>query len=94
MHGYRGGRCDCQRIILLRAKIIELRDAGYPARVVAEDLGISLRTVHTYSNSSVAPYDEYADVVPIPFFPDDLPRLEKDPFWTPARLQWALSQRT
>lgn len=38
--------------------------------------------------------DLYADVVPIPFFPDDLPRLIKDPFWSPERLWWALSQRT
>lgn len=35
--------------------------------------------------------DPYADVVPIPFFPDDLPRLESCPFgWTPAELRSAL----
>lgn len=40
-----------------------------------------------------APHDnawEHRDVVPIAFFPDDLPRLELDPFWTPPRLRWAI----
>lgn len=37
------------------------------------------------------PEDEYADVVPIPFFPADLPRLIPDPFgWTRAELHSAL----
>ena len=37
------------------------------------------------------PEDEYADVIPIPFFPDDLPRLERDPFgWTAAELSSAV----
>lgn len=34
--------------------------------------------------------EEYSDVIPIPFFPDDLPRLEKDPFWTQERLNDAV----
>lgn len=39
----------------------------------------------------IDPTDEYADVVSIPFFPDDLPRLELDPFlWTPAELKSAV----
>jgi hypothetical protein len=37
-------------------------------------------------------HDEFWDVVPIPYFPDDLPRLEPDPFgWTPAELQSAVA---
>jgi hypothetical protein len=37
-------------------------------------------------------FDEYWDVVPIPYFPEDLPRLELDPFgWTPAELQSAVA---
>jgi hypothetical protein len=37
------------------------------------------------------PEDEYADVIPIPFFPADLPRLIPDPFgWTPTELRSAL----
>jgi len=36
--------------------------------------------------------DEYADVVPIPFFPADLPRLGRDPFlWTPQELSLAMA---
>lgn len=35
---------------------------------------------------------EYDDVVPIPFFPPDLPTLELDPFlWSPAELSSAVS---
>lgn len=35
---------------------------------------------------------EYADVVPIPFFPADLPTLSLDPFlWSPAELSSAVS---
>lgn len=34
------------------------------------------RTTHRPENQSVVDVDEYADVVPIPFFPDDLPVLD------------------
>lgn len=35
---------------------------------------------------------EFDDVVPIPFFPPDLPTLELDPFlWSPAELSAAVS---
>lgn len=35
---------------------------------------------------------EYDDVVPIPFFPADLPTLNLDPFsWSPAELSTAVS---
>lgn len=34
---------------------------------------------------------EYDDIVPIPFFPDDLPTLELDPFlWSKAELSEAI----
>ena len=36
--------------------------------------------------------DAYADVIPIKFFPDDLPRLYQDSFrWTPAELKSAVA---
>lgn len=39
------------------------------------------------------PEDEYADVIPIPFFPADLPRLIPDPFaWTREELRSALAR--
>jgi hypothetical protein len=34
------------------------------------------------------PHDEFWDIVPIAYYPDDLPELETDPFgWTPAELE-------
>lgn len=88
-----------------RALIADLRHEGLSNLAVSLIVGVSVHTAKKYSPPArdlrvVSKYTrhdwinreegEYADVVPIPFFPDDLPRLEKDPFWTPARLEWAI----
>ena len=49
---------------------------------------------HYWDDPRFPPLDEdpYADVVPIPFYPHDLPRLQADPFgWTPAELESAVA---
>ena len=72
------------------ARIVELRHEGLSGRRVAEILGISLGSVKKYSppsgelrnrapnarNDWLEPHDEYWDVVPIPYYPPDLPDIE------------------
>jgi hypothetical protein len=73
---------------------------------VAVLLGVSKRTVQTYSppsrelrnrpptarNDWLVEHDEYADVVPIPFYPPDLPELRFKPL-TAVQLAYVFAEQ-
>lgn len=71
-------------------RIKELRQQGLSLNATAAELGVSRRSVakhqpkqqgarrstHKPEHQEILDVDEYADVVPIPFFPADLPVLD------------------
>ena len=88
------------------ARIVELRHQGLSGRLVAEAVGVSLGSVRKYSppsrelrsrppnarNDWLEPHDEYWDVVPIPFYPPDLPDIVWEPL-TPSQLEYVLAEQ-
>jgi len=88
------------------ARIVELRHEGLSGRQVAELLGISLGSVKKYSppsgqlrnrarnarNDWLEPHDEYWDVVPIPYYPPDLPDIVWEPL-TPSQREYVRAEQ-
>jgi hypothetical protein len=90
----------------VQQQIVKLRNQGISQAKVAEMLGIARQTVCKYSppsrqlanrpakarNDWLLPHDEYADVVPIPFYPPDLPVIRLKPL-KPHQLRYVFKEQ-